>query len=77
MTFLTTFLLCILYVMIGIALAANVIKDEEDAIIDTDENVGCGIVMLALVLGILWAPISVIYGTYWLVRLLCNKLKKN
>ena len=76
MTFLTTFLLCILYIMIGIALAANVIKDEEDAIVDTDENVGCGIVMLALVFGTFWAPISVIYGTYWLIRLLCNKLKK-
>lgn len=62
--------------MIGIALSANVIKDEEDAITDIDKNVGCGTVMLTLVFGIFWAPLSVIYGTYWLIRLLCNKLKK-
>lgn len=66
------FLACLFYIMFGIAIAAFMIKNEEDFAIDTDENVGCGIIILALCFGIFWLPISIVYCVYCLIKLLCK-----
>ena len=67
------FLLCVLYVMIGIALIVREMHLYENS---TQSDLGASAFIIALIGAIIWLPWLIVYGiiqVYFIVR---NKFKK-